>query len=246
MFSPMGSTIVERYRAARRDSRRTVLEGFHVLKHALRFGAEIEEVAALDPDDVERLAAELAPDLAADLRNLVRRVEGTQFAVLSPARVHTGVIAIARRPDIDVDAALAAPESAPVVVLENPRSPYNVGAAIRVAAAAGAAGLFVTGLVDPWGPTALRAAAGLNWALPVAQLFDLPSTDRPLVALDPEGEDMNCLPPRAMLVFGTERDGLSRATIEAADVRIRIPMRPGVSSLNLATAVAATLYGAWR
>ena len=40
-----------------------MLEGFHALKHALRFGAEVIEAVAADPAELERLAAELAPDL---------------------------------------------------------------------------------------------------------------------------------------------------------------------------------------
>ena len=48
-----------------------------------------------------------------------------------------------------------------------------------------------------------------------------------------------------MLAFGTERHGLSPELAERAQQLIRIPMRDGVSSLNLATAVAAVLF-AWR
>ena len=71
--------------------------------------------------------------------------------------------------------------------------------------------------------------------------------DRPLLALDPEGDplDPSELDPRAVLAFGTERYGLSRELTAKADARISIPMRPGVSSLNLATSVAAVLF-AWR
>ena len=45
-----------------------------------------------------------------------------------------------------------------------------------------------------------------------------------------------------MLAFGSERHGLDAALLERADARVGIPMRPGVSSLNLATAVAVALY----
>jgi TrmH family RNA methyltransferase len=48
--------------------------------------------------------------------------------------------------------------------------------------------------------------------------------------------------PRAVLAFGTERDGLSDELLAQADARVALPMRPGVSSLNLATAVSAVLY----
>jgi TrmH family RNA methyltransferase len=106
-------------------------------------------------------------------------------------------------------------------------------------------GLFVTGSTDPWQPAALRAGAGLAFALPVARVAGLPPSDRPLVAVDPEGEVLpGELPARAILAFGTERDGLSDELRSAADLRVRIPMRAGVSSLNLATAVAALLYRA--
>ena len=40
--------------------------------------------------------------------------------------------------------------------------------------------------------------------------------------------------PGAILAFGTERHGLSDELLERADLRLGIPMRPGVSSLNLA------------
>ncbi|HET7485543.1 MAG TPA: hypothetical protein VFJ64_09235, partial [Solirubrobacterales bacterium] len=56
----MSDALVQRYRAARRDGGLAVLEGFHALKHALRFGAEVLEVVSAEPGELERLAAELA------------------------------------------------------------------------------------------------------------------------------------------------------------------------------------------
>jgi tRNA (cytidine/uridine-2'-O-)-methyltransferase len=51
-----------------------------------------------------------------------------------------------------------------------------------------------------------------------------------------------------VLVFGCETAGLPDAVLGefAADARIRIPMRPGVRSLNLSNAVAVAVYEAWR
>jgi TrmH family RNA methyltransferase len=127
------------------------------------------------------------------------------------------------------------------VLLEDPRHLGNVGAVVRVAAAASAAAVLTTGARDPWEPAALRGSAGLHFALPVGRV-DAPPRDRPLVALDPEGGPLADLPADAVLAFGTERHGLSAALLERADARATIPMRPGVSSLNLATAVAVALY----
>lgn len=239
-------TRIERFRAARRDPALAVLEGFHAVKHALRFGAELLEVVCTDPQATAALAEWHASDIADDLIARLRRIHPDEFAVLSPARVPTEVMAIARRAAVDPNTVLADPAPGRIVLLENPSSPFNVGAAVRVAAAAGAAGLFTTGTVDPWNPTALRTAAGLAWALPVALLDDVPDGDRPIVALHPEGESLTStrLPERALLAFGTERMGLSEALLARAALRVSIPMRAGVSSLNLATAVAIALYRA--
>jgi TrmH family RNA methyltransferase len=241
---PEAQRLVRRYRAARRDRELAVLEGFHALKHALRFGAEVEEALAADMDELGRLAGELAPDLAEVLPSKVTPVDEETIAQLVPQAPRTGVVAIARRPRVDVPALLAAEGPAPLVLLEEPRTMGNMGACVRVAAAADAAGVLTTGGNDPWHPDALRGAAGLHYALPVAAIEALPESDRPLVAIDPGGEDLRpgALPPRAILAFGTERYGLSEELLERADARLGIPMREGVSSLNLATSVAAVLF----
>ncbi|HWB69692.1 MAG TPA: TrmH family RNA methyltransferase [Solirubrobacterales bacterium] len=240
----MSDELARRFRLARKDRELVVLEGFHALKHALRFGAEVLEALATDPVAVAGLAEELAPDLAAELPGRVERVEEDVLAGLVPHAPRTGVVAIAKRPATDVAATLADPREAPVVLLEDPRSMGNMGACVRVAAAADAAAVLTTGANDPWNPEALRGAAGLHFALPVAAVDALPDSDRPLVAIDPEGQGLRPrdLPPRAVLAFGTERHGLSPGLLERADARLGIPMREGVSSLNLATAVAAVLF----
>jgi len=233
-----------RFRTARRDPELTVVEGFHALKHALRFGAELVEAVAIDPGSLEEMAGDLAPDLVGQLAGRVEPVDKETLADLVPLVPHTGVVAIARRPQVDLEAALADPAPAPAVLLEQPRNMGNIGACIRVAAAAGAAALITTGENDPWHPDAVRGAAGLQFALPVAAVEALPQSDRPLLAIDPEGEELapERLPARAILAFGTERHGLSGDVFERADARVSIPMREGVSSLNLATSVAIVLF----
>jgi RNA methyltransferase, TrmH family len=240
----VNEALVQRYRAARRDPSLAVLEGFHALKHALRFGAVVEEAVAVELAELERLAAELAPDLAGSLGELAVPVESETLAQLVPYAPRTGVVALAKRPVLDLASALADVRPAPFVLLEDPRAMGNMGACVRVAAAADAAGVITTGDNDPWHPEALRGAAGLHFALPVARVEDPPACDRPLVAIDPEGEELDpgALDPRSILAFGTERYGLSEELLAKADARLAIPMRPGVSSLNLATTVAAVLF----
>ncbi len=237
-------TIAQRYRLARRDRALVVVEGFHALKHALRFGAELVEAVAVDPEALEELARELAPELAGALAPRLERVDAATLAELVPRVPRTGVVAIARRPPADLAATLADPRPAPVVLLEQPRNMGNIGACIRVSAAADAAAVLTTGENDPWYPDAVRGAAGLHFALPVTAVEALPASDRPLLAIDPEGEELrpDLVPARAVLAFGTERHGLSGEIFERADARVAIPMKAGVSSLNLATSVAVVLF----
>jgi RNA methyltransferase, TrmH family len=242
-------SLIPRFGRARRDETLAVLEGFHPLKHALRFGADVLEVATRDRAGLDSLAQRLAADVREQMLELAREVDGEVFDKLAPLAPTTGVMSLARRPAVDARAALTDDRDAPVVMLENPRDLGNIGACIRVAAAADAAAVLTTGSHDPWHPDALRGAAGLHFALPVARVpavAEIEDCGRELIALDVAGEELDAaqLPPRALLAFGTERDGVSDDVLARAHRRVRLPMRAGVSSLNLATSVAAVLYGA--
>lgn len=254
------------FRDARRDPELAVLEGLHALKHALRFGARVLHTAVVSPARLGALADALAPDVRERIIADAQTVPAEMFATLAPLAPSTGVIAIARRPPTDARALLAETRLAPVVLLEAPSDLGNIGACVRVAAAADVAGVLTTGIHDPWDPAALRGSAGLHFALPVARLGEnaleliaprqppaqaVPAGGagerRPLIALDPDGESLcpGALPARSILAFGAERQGLSQELLDRADARVRLPMREGVSSLNLATSVAAVLYS-WR
>lgn len=237
----------ERFRAARGDPDLAVLEGFHAVKHAIRFGAELVALVGTDADAAGRLADALAPDVRGSLMGSLRVVAPDSFAKLTPQVPRTGLIGIARRPAADLHAVLSSPEPRPVVLLEDPRNLGNIGACIRVAAAADAAAVLTTGAQDPWHPEVLRGAAGLNFALPVIRISEASFRDRQLIAVDPEGDrfDPARMPSRAVLAFGSERGGIGDWLLAHADQRVSIPMRAGVSSLNLATSVAAVLFS-WR
>jgi RNA methyltransferase, TrmH family len=210
------------------------LEGFHVVKHALRFAPDlVVEVQVSDLAGAAALARRLAPDVAAALLGR---------AVVAPVDHPTGVAGRARRP-ADARGVLLH-RSAPLVLLDRPRSPGNAGAVVRAAAATGASGVVVTGPLDPWHPAVLRGSAGLHYALPVLAA-DPGDVAGPLVVLDAAGDRLLDLPDGAALVIGSERDGVGADLRRRADAVVSLPMRPGVSSLNLATAAAAALY-AWR
>ncbi|MFG3358895.1 TrmH family RNA methyltransferase [Streptomyces griseofuscus] len=223
-----------------------LLDGFHALKHALRFGAEVPVAVTTDRRVALALAEELAGDVRETLDGLLIEVPERTYAALV-ARPHpTGVAALAVRPAraAHLEALARMPRTAPVVVLDNPRNLGNAGAVIRLAAGFGATGVVTTGTLDPWHPTVVRGGAGLHFATAVERLGVDELPPGPLFALGPEGEDIRGteLPDDAVLAFGSERTGLSAEVRARADHLLRLPMRPQVSSYNLATSVAMTLY----
>lgn len=217
------------------------------MKHALRFGATLDVLVGTNPVELEELAAILAPDLRGRFAAQLQIISAELFSALAPKAPRTKVMGIAHRPKVDLPQLLADPAPRPIVLLENPRNLQNMGACVRVAAAGDAAGVLTTGTQDPWHADALRGAAGLHFALPVSRIDLTTVRDRPVIAIDPEGQPFSPgrIPPRAVLAFGSERRGISEDLLMRADRRVRIPMRAGVSSLNLATSVAAILF-AWR
>ncbi|MEV0221971.1 TrmH family RNA methyltransferase [Streptomyces sp. NPDC050704] len=223
-----------------------LLDGFHALKHAVRFRAEVTMAVTTDRRAALALADELAPDVRDVLDGLLEEVAETAYQSLVPRPHPTAVAALAVRPSRDAQLRVLArtPRTAPVVVLDHPRNLGNAGAVIRLAAGFGATGVVTTGTLDPWHPTVVRGGAGLHYATTVERLTVDELPPGPVFALDPEGEDIRGLklPDDALLAFGSERSGLSDELRARADHLVALPMRPQVSSYNLATSVAMTLF----
>jgi tRNA G18 (ribose-2'-O)-methylase SpoU len=127
------------------------------------------------------------------------------------------------------------------------QDPENVGAAIRSAAAFGAAqAILLAESAHPFHPKALRASGGAVLSLPLRQgpaLGDLPE-DLPIVALSAQGPDIRttAFPPAFGLLAGLEGPGLPERWRNRA---LSIPIRAEVESLNAAAATAVALYE-WR
>ena len=246
--------IVRQCRAvARGDARHMLLDGWHLLADAYAVGLPVElvavrgDIAAAHAPSLELMAAEGTP---------VIQVSDSVMDALSPVRTPSGVVAIAERPNVD-RRALLAPAPALVVAALGVQDPGNVGALIRSADAGGATGVLLdTDSADPWGWKALRAAMGSAFRLPVlreddaqASLGEWQNEGLAIVATDPrDGVDLHTLDLTQPLVFvmGAEGTGLSEDILEAADLRVRIPMRARVESLNVAVAAALLVYEAAR
>jgi len=240
-----------------------VLEGLHALKHAVRFSAVVTEILTDDLDKALTTADTVAPELRPVLESQARVVSRTDFRSLTAQPVHTHVVAYAVRPSYSLAQCLPTSDH-PTILLDDPRNTKNLGAVVRVGAAAGAAGILANGGVDFFDPMAVRGAAGLQWALPCVSsptlMKDLDHTCHPdnpvilpqagspqsftLVGLDADGTpfDPAAFPGPVIFAFGSERTGLSNAVRTRCDQIVSLPMTPHVSSLNLATSVSAVMY----
>lgn len=175
-----------------------------------------------------------------------------------------GAIATTVQPDGVVATAQRVGRELPLVslttlglVLETVQDPGNLGTIIRTAAAAGADGLWLSAnSVDLDNPKVLRSSAGQWFRLPMAVSSDLAMA---VSLCKAQGMQVVATLPTAALTYwevdlrrptlillGNEAAGLTPELSSLADVRVKIPLSPGVESLNVAVAAALMLYEAQR
>lgn len=165
--------------------------------------------------------------------------------------IHRGVIASAGRLPLPDPAALLATADR-VLVLEAVNDHENLGALFRNAAAFGVdAVLLDDRCADPLYRRSVRVSLGHVLRVPWTRIGPL-SRALPLLAeaglrtlaLTPAGScSVRDVDPhqRQAWIVGAEGPGLDAETLDAADERVRIPIAPGVDSLNVATAAAVAL-----
>jgi len=169
--------------------------------------------------------------------------------------LHRGALAsVERRPPAPIDD-LVGP-GALIIVGEGLNDHENLGALYRNAVAFGASGIALDPTsADPFYRRSVRVSMGHVLDVPTARLGALPGGLAELralgvevVALTPRADAvaLHDVPPRSdrprAVLVGAEGPGLTAAAIEAADLAVRIPLAPGVDSLNVATAAAIALH----
>jgi TrmH RNA methyltransferase len=143
-----------------------------------------------------------------------------------------------------------------VVALVDVENPHNVGAIVRSAAHFGARAVVVEGDRDPLSPSALRTAQGGAEAVEVLAAARIDGAldtcrragFRVLATSGREGRSLyqSPLPPRAVLLLGSEREGLPGRLLSRADDVLSIPGTGAVESLNVSVAAAVVLGEMWR
>lgn len=243
-----------------------IAESPKVIERALRAGYQpasllVEEKALTR--DLADLDHEMAANQTSGLRQtpiyvanskLLRQLPGYNLLRGALAAMHR----VKRLELADFLATMPA-EHPRIAVLESVVNPANIGAIFRSAAALGIDGVIVTSdSADPFYRRSSRVAMGTVFQVPwtyvdaktwqhagidllhqagyqtaaMALRHNTVSIDDPkLTAVD-----------RLAIIMGSEGPGLKETTIEQSDFTIKIPMAPGVDSLNVAAASALAFW----
>jgi 23S rRNA (guanosine2251-2'-O)-methyltransferase len=144
-----------------------------------------------------------------------------------------------------------------LVALDSIMDPQNLGAILRSAEVAGADGAILPEHRSaPLSPSAVKASSGASELMPIAHVSGMPSAIAEVkragiwcAALDVRGDtwpwDFDLTQP-VCVVVGGEGQGVHRLVLERCDVRLKLPVRGKVASLNASAAAAALLYEVTR
>ncbi|MEF3322579.1 RNA methyltransferase [Gulosibacter sp. GYB002] len=230
-----------------------VLEGPQAVREALHDRPDLITELFATPTAMERHhdLAELADAAGIEV------VWATEEVVdaMCDTRTPQGVVAVARQFPVAIKRLF---DESPqlVVILEEVRDPGNLGTIIRVADAAGADAVILTGRsVDLYNPKVVRATTGSLFHVPIAVDGDFldasvraKTAGMRLVAADIDGDDLLAarnagdLAQPAAWVFGNEARGLPDDIIAQCDATIAVPNYGRAESMNLATAASVCLY----
>ena len=176
------------------------------------------------------------------------------MASISTVESAQGVLAICSSEEQFKEEEIYKNVSLPLIYCFEVNDPGNLGTIMRTADALGAAGVLLSpGSADPFSPKVVRATAGSLWHVPFLREVDITTAieesrafGRKIYATD--GQGAKSLPELrgrdALWIFGNEARGLTSEMTALADEVVSIPMRGRAESLNLATAVAITLFHA--
>ena len=143
------------------------------------------------------------------------------------------------------------------IALDRVRDPGNLGTIVRTADAAGCAGVALVGAsCDPFGLETVRATMGSIFHVPIARTGEdgllaqkarhrarLVGTHLTGATVDYRAAEYGA---PLILLMGNEQQGLTERLAAACDALVRIPMREGADSLNLAVSTGLMIYEALR
>jgi TrmH family RNA methyltransferase len=233
-------------RSGRDKSRLFLLEGAKLINEAIERKIEVLDIAVS-----ESFLKQGLPNVNQSKIKFLNMLPDKLFSEFGTTTTPTGIAAIARMPECALDSCLDQADAL-IVICDSIQDPGNLGTILRTSLAFGADAVVLSkGCVDLYSSKVLRGAMGASFALPVmrdAELRDVIPQIRKhkivTIALDAGGTkslfDFD-LRPATALILGNEGHGLRGEIAELADLKIMIPMRNQVESLNVGVSATVVL-----
>jgi TrmH family RNA methyltransferase len=231
-----------------------LIEGIRLMEEAVKERVSIEE--ALYTDRLEETGRGKA--LYAAIRRMgipIYLIPEKTLEAIAETENPQGILAVARQLRWEFED--IAKGRRPVIVACGLQDPGNLGTIIRTADAGGCGGVItIHDTVDSYNSKVIRATMGSIFRLPVLRVDDpkeaissLKKGGYQVLATTMHSKtsylDIDYRRPTAFLI-GQEAAGLPKDIMESADIRVFIPMRGGVESLNAAMSAGILIYEAFR
>lgn len=230
--------------------REEIIYGKHSVDQALNAG-RVKRIWALDydPKKVRENILKKAREKNIQVDLVTRRYLDDRMGRAN----HQGIIAkIAPFIYIEIEDLLRDSDGA-ILILDKLNDPGNFGNIIRTAAAFGAGGIVIpkdqaVGVT----PTVEKASSGMIALVPIARVVNLANAlgkikDAGYWVYGTDADTGDSIEStkfdgKIAIALGAEATGLGRLLRKKCDGHVRIPMAPGVESLNVAATAAICLY----
>ena len=177
----------------------------------------------------------------------------TLFKNIAQTETSQGIVAIVKKKGYSEKEFAQLCEDGNVLVLDRLQDPGNIGTMIRTADAAGYKGVIcLKGTGDVFSPKVVRATAGSIFRMPLLfvdtenELLEFVKKLGKRVVSTCFDTELNYfdadLKNNVALLIGNEGSGLSKGLIDGSDIKVKIPMRETVDSLNAAVAAGILMY----
>jgi len=237
-------------RALVQERRLFVAEGRQVVRRLLTANRLVTRSVMVTPAALDALGDDIDRDATS-----IFLVPQAVMNMVTGFNIHRGCLALGERP-APLDWRALARSAGRLAVLERIGNADNVGAIFRNAMAFGVdAVLLGPDCSDPLYRKAIRTSMSAALAVPFAHVDPWPDGLRelrnegmtviglsPCAGASPIRHVVTTVAGRIAIVVGHEGNGLTREVMDACDSVARIPMAPGVDSLNVATALGIALY----
>ena len=237
-----------------------MIYGIHAVTEAIRAGKEIDRLF---------LQEGLKSDLSAELRRITKEndvlyvmVPGAKLDRIAAGKNHQGCVAfISSITYFQIEELLPtifeAGRTPLLLILDRITDVRNFGAIARSAECAGVDAIIIPSRgAAQVGADAIKTSAGALHAIPICRESNLKDTidflkasGLRIASCTEKGSTPHHkteLSGPLAIVMGSEEDGISSEYLKRSDVRVQIPMRGKISSLNVSVATGIILFEVLR